>query len=313
MKFNKRIVPFTTLILSNTENFDLLSKQIEKWCRSDSFNPKGTAYMIDSESGTGAKFNCFGTKKIEQGEENTLSSLCKFIRALKPSITIDFSNTKKSRTLSFFSRSGRTVGLRGLYSFFFLSSSYSKFYLNDLEKAAPYLFNDLENDRFLYRITSKIVDCEKPNKAKEEEIPQKDEELIIDLGEIPENPTGRILWVPKRTTIEGVWKDFIKITYFSQEENCLIDVHFKNEGIQKKFETMFFIKGRKMDLDKYLNIISEDTLEKTVFSDKGEVNYKFVVFSFGLSTEYRSLYLKMKKTGENSKLTTVTKIKKVLI
>jgi hypothetical protein len=311
MKFIRRIVPFTTVILTDAENYTSLIEQSSKWCSGDSFNPQGKVFVIDCDTEKTATVNCGGVVYSEPSED---FSLYKFIWSIKPSITIDFCNTSESKLLMLFSRSGRTVAANGLYSLFFSSASYKNSSVNDLKSAAPYLFNNPGSERVGYRTTSivdKSVECECLEDKNEREKGEK-EELIIDLGTIPENPEGRILWVPKRTTPKGMWNDFITLTYFAQKHKCLIDVHFKDEVMLRKFSAIFFIKGRKMDFDKYLNIITSPTAEEIIFSN-GSINYKFIIFSFGLTLEYRSLYFRLKKAGEKGKIATIDKARKALI
>ncbi len=309
MKFVRRIVPFTTMILTDAGNFISIIEQSLKWCSSDSFNPQGKVYVIDCDTEKTAVVNCGGVSYSEPSEN---FSLFKFIWTVKPSITIDFCNTNESKLLMMLSRSGRTIASKSLFSFFFSSTSYKGSLANDLQQAAPYLFNDPGNERFGYRTTSivdKTVECECIENRTESD---KEEELIIDLGTIPTNPSGKVLWIPKRTTPKGMWNDFISLTYFAQQHNCLIDVHFKDEAILRKFSAIFFIKGRKMDFDKYLNIITSKTADEIIFSN-GSINYKFIVFSFGFTPEYRSLYFKLKKAGENERIATIAKARKGLI
>lgn len=311
MKFARRIVPFTTVILTDAENYISLIEQSSKWCSGDSFNPQGKVFVIDCDTEKTATVNCGGVVYSEPSDD---FSLIKFIRNIKPSLTIDFCNTNESKLLMLLSRSGRTVSSMSLFSFFFSSTSYKPSFVNDLKNAAPYLFNDPGSERVGYRTTSivdKSVECECLEERNEREKGEK-EELIIDLGTIPESPEGRILWVPKRTTPKGMWNDFITLTYFAQKHKCLIDVHFKNEVMLKKFSSIFFIKGRKMDFDKYLNIITSPTVEEIIFSNE-RTGYKFIVFSFGFTLEYRSLYFRMKKGGEKEKIATMGRIRKVLI
>ncbi|HSW59281.1 MAG TPA: hypothetical protein VLJ60_00705 [bacterium] len=308
MKMYRRIIPFTTLILTDAENFISLIEQSSKWCSSDSFNPQGKVFVIDCDTEKTAVVNCGGVKYSEPSMD---FSLYKFIWSIKPSITIDFCNTKESKLLMLFSRSGRTVAANGLYSFFFSSTSYKQSFVNDLEQAAPYLFNSPGSERVGYRTTSiidKSVECE----CTQNETYNEKEELIIDLGVIPADPSGKILWIPKRTTPKGMWNDFIALTYFAQKYRCLIDVHFKDEMILRKFSAIFFIKGRKMDFDKYLNIITSRTADEIIFSNES-ISYKFIIFSFGFTPEYRSLYFRLKKAGENERIATIAKIRKGLI
>jgi hypothetical protein len=86
-----------------------------------------------------------------------------------------------------------------------------------------------------------------------------------------------------------MWNDFITLTYFAQKHRCSIDVHFKDEVMLRKFSAIFFIKGRKMDFDKYLNIITSRTADEIIFSNES-ISYKFIIFSFGF-TPNTDLYI----------------------
>ncbi len=311
MRFLRRIVPFTTVILTDAENFISIIEQSSKWCSSDSFNPQGKVFVIDCDTEKTAAVNCGGVKYSEPSKD---FSLFNFIRETKPSITIDFCNTNESKLLMMLSRSGRTIASKSLFSFFFSSTSYKRSLANDLQQAVPYLFNDPGSERVGYRTTSivdKSIECECLEDKNEVEKGEK-EELIIDLGAIPTDPSGKILWIPKRTTPKGMWNDFITLTYFAQTQNARIDVHFKDEVILRKFSAIFFIKGRKMDFDKYLNIITSRTADEIIFSNE-RINYKFIIFSFGFTPEYRSLYFRLKKAGEKEKIATIGRIRKALI
>lgn len=308
---NRRLVPFTSLFLTNSENFESICKQSLKWTESDSFNPEGKVFVIDCDSKKISVISRMGRKCVQRGEGFSFWTMLKFVLKIKPSISIDFCGTKVSRSLILFSRSGRTVAQKGLFSAFCTSAGYKAGQRNSLILSAPYLFNNPGDERFGYRTTtyrdettatrklSEITDCNI-------------EGAILDLGQIPENPDGKILWVPKRTTTKGMWSDFIKLTYFAFENNCLIDVHFNSEKMLKKFSSVFFIKGRKMDLDKYLKTVTGEKLNDLVFSGE-TINYKHVVFSFGITNEYRTLFLKFKKMGERERIATVSKAAKGLI
>ncbi|MBR4489672.1 hypothetical protein IKP13_03465, partial [bacterium] len=146
----------------------------------------------------------------------------------------------------------------------------------------------------------------------EEEV-EKEEKLVIDLGGIPEKPAGRILWVPKRTTARGMWTDFKNLTYYAEKENVTIDVHLKNEKAKKRFDSVFFIKGRKMDLDRYLNPIVCENLSDAIF-EKSSPEYKKIIFSFGLTSEFFKVksflkqFGKEKSSDDSPRLTTTRRI-----
>lgn len=308
---HRRIVPFTSLFLTGSDNFKSVSDQSVEWCQSDSFNPEGRIFVIDCEARKIIVINRNGQKCVHTGSDFSFFAMIRFVLKIKASISIDFCGTKDSRAFLVFSRSGRIVAEKGVFSFFFTSISYNPKNKDSLELSAPYLFNRPGNEKFGYRTTfaKKEVTA---SKMISELSGQQIEETILDLGQIPKNPDGKILWIPKRTTTKGLWKDFIILTYFAQDRNCTIDIHFNNEKMIKKFSSMFFIKGRKMDLDKYLNILECKEINEIVFTGE-KINYPHIIFSFGFTNEYHSLFIKLKKTGERDRIATVSRIAKELI
>jgi hypothetical protein len=311
MKIKQRIVPFTTVLLCNDCDFNDLVMQTVKWCSSDSFNPAGRAYIVNVETHTISIVNRLREKKIRPKKEFSKLSLIYFILKIKPSFLISFSQRKTAKAILFLSRSGRTVYKKGLFSFFFSDTSFSLLENKvSLLKAAPYLFNSETGDRFSGRGTSfRGFASENPDDGDIEIIDN--DELMLDLGEIPVEPEGAILWIPRRTTFKTVWTDFIKITFFAAKTKCKIFVHMRNSNELKKFSSIFFIKGRKPDMDKYLSFAeSKDIFEILSDPQKYKIeNLKNIVFSFGLTAEYNKVLRKIRENGGGElNLTTIKRI-----
>ena len=306
----KRLVPFCTAILVRIDQYENLSAQIKEWCESDSFNPVGRVYLVDCDRKKVKMFSVENRKTATFEDDYTFFALIRFIQKAKPSCIIDFCNNSFSKTVVFFSHAGCAVCQRSFFSLFFAEAGYKKAFTGDLKKTVPCFFNESKpGERFIYRQTS---DSEIPKEFEEptENQIQKEEKLVLDLGVLPENPGGRILWVPKRTTARGMWADFKKLTYYAEKENCSIDVHMKNEKAKKRFDSVFFIKGRKMDLDRYLNPVVCENLSDAIFG-KNSPEYKKIIFSFGMTMEYFKTKSLLKQTGkykdsENSPRLTIT-------
>jgi hypothetical protein len=116
MKIYRRIVPFTTVILTDAENYISIIEQSSKWCSSDSFNPQGKVFVIDCDTEKTAVVNCGGVKYSEPSKD---FSLYKFIWSIKPSITIDFCNTKNQNFLCCYQDQEELLHLRVcIHSFF---------------------------------------------------------------------------------------------------------------------------------------------------------------------------------------------------
>ena len=312
MKLNgERLVPFSTAILSKVDSFEDLTAQVKEWCESDSFNPQGKAYLVDCDRNKVKRFSVENRKAVALDEDHYYSffALLRFIQKAKLSCIIDFCNDPRSKMLVFFSHAGCAVCEKSLFSLLFAEAGYKKEALGSLKKALPCFFNDPEKDD---RTTS-YADIPAEFVEQTEEEAEKEEKLAIDLGAIPEDPAGRILWVPKRTTMRGMWTDFKNLTYFAEKENVLIDVHFKDEKTKKRFDSVFFIKGRKTDLDRYLNPIICKNLSDAIFGS-GSPEYRKIIFSFGLTPEFFKLKSEMnqlgkeKDQGDTQKLTTMKRI-----
>ena len=110
-----------------------------------------------------------------------------------------------------------------------------------------------------------------------------------------------------------MWTDFKNLTYYAEKENVVIDVHLKNEKAKKRFDSVFFIKGRKMDLDRYLNPIVCENLSDAIF-ESGSPEYRKIIFSFGLTPEFFKMKALLMQTGKekasdgSQKLTTMKRI-----
>ena len=311
MKLNgERLVPFCTVILARIDRYDDLSAQISEWCESGSFNPQGKVYLVDCDRKKVKMFSVEDRKTSTFEDDYTFFALIRFVQKAKPSCIIDFCNNSFSKTVVFFSHAGCAICQKSLFSLFFAEAGYKSGNTGNLKKSVPCFFNESEhNEKFFYRQTS---DSEIPKEFEEltENQIQKEEKLVLDLGILPENPADRILWVPKRTTARGMWADFKKLTYYAEKENCLIDVHFKNEKAKKRFDSVFFIKGRKMDLDRYLNPVVCENLSDAIFR-KNAPDYKKIIFSFGMTFEYFKMKSLLKQMGkyknsENSPRLTIT-------
>lgn len=304
MKIKKRVVPFTTLILTNRNNFTGFVIQAIELAKSDSFNPEARIYVIDCHENTVSVISCDKEKKLKKDGGFSNFDIYKLIWKIRPSLAIDFGGTMFSRALLFFSRSGRTSARFSLFSLFFTKLSYVKRESSLISTAAPYIFNQTDGERFGYRKTSfstekKIISSEFDS----------DETFNVDLGRIPKNPEKTILWVPRRGTIKNVWQDFIYLSFYAEKINATIDVHFKNKKDQRSFNSVFFIKGRKMDLDNYLTPLISDTVCENFEPSKAEKADE-VVFSFGMIPEYRSTRLKLENISPETKLTTITKLRR---
>lgn len=315
MKLNsERLVPFCTVILSRIDKYEELSAQVKEWCESDSFNPQGKAYIVDCDRNKVRMFSLKDRKAATFEDEYTFFELIRFIQKAKPSCIIDFCSNAQSKTIVFFSHAGCAICRKGLFSLLFAEAGYKKEAYADLRKTVPCFFNDpaKEKSRFIYRTTS-YTDIPAEFMDQSEEEVEKEEKLVIDLGGIPEKPAGRILWVPKRTTARGMWTDFKNLTYYAEKENVTIDVHLKNEKAKKRFDSVFFIKGRKMDLDRYLNPIVCENLSDAIF-EKSSPEYKKIIFSFGLTSEFFKVksflkqFGKEKSSDDSPRLTTTRRI-----
>ena len=315
MKLNtERLVPFCTVILARIDKYEDLTAQIKEWCESDSFNPQGKVYLADCDRNRVRMFSLENGKTSMFEDEYSFFALIRFIQKAKPSCIIDFCNNAQSKTIVFFSHAGCAICANSLFSLCFAEAGYKKEALGSLKKTVPCFFNDpeKENGRFVYRTTSYANIPAEFVEQTEEEV-EKEEKLVIDLGGIPEKPAGRILWVPKRTTARGMWTDFKNLTYYAEKENVVIDVHLKNEKAKKRFDSVFFIKGRKMDLDRYLNPIVCENLSDAIFGSRSP-EYKKIIFSFGLTPEFfktKSLLIQTVKEiapDGSQKLTTMKKI-----
>jgi len=305
MKIKKRIVPFTTLLLTNRNNFTGFVIQAMELAKSDSFNPEGRIYVIDCDEKTVSVVSREKEKKVKKNGGFSSFEIFKFIWKIKPSLGIDFCRSNFSRFLLFFSRAGRTSSKFSLFSLFFTKLSYVKKESSLISTAAPYIFNQQDGERFGYRSTKCLSKEDRKSCSKI----NSDEVFNIDLGRIPKNPQKTILWVPRRGTIKNVWQDFIFLTFFAQKHNATINVHFRTKKEQRSFNSVFFIKGRKMDLDNYLSLlISDDVYD--LFQPKKANKPPLIVFSFGMTPEYRSTRLNLLKLSPETKLTTITKLRR---
>ncbi len=310
MKLNgERLVPFCTVILSRIDKYAGLSAQIKEWCESESFNPQGKAYLVDCDRNKVKMFSLENKKAVTFEDEYSFFELIRFIQKAKPSCIIDFCNNAMSKTVVFFSHAGCAICQKSLFSLFFAEAGYKKEACGALRTAVPCFFNDSgKEDR-----KTNYADIPAEFAEQTEEEVEKEEKLVIDLGGIPEKPVGRILWVPKRTTARGMWTDFKNLTYYAEKENVLIDVHLKNEKAKKRFDSVFFIKGRKMDLDRYLTPIVCENLSDAIFGSRSP-EYKKIIFSFGMTFEFlktKSLLIqtgKEKSSDNSARLTTTKKI-----
>ena len=315
MKLNgERLVPFCTTILAKIDKYEALSSQIKEWCESDAFKPQGKVYLVDCDRNKVKMFSVENRKAVTFEDEYSFFALVRFIQKAKPSCIIDFCNSAQSKTIVYFSHAGCAICGKSVFSLFFAEAGYKKEALGNLKKAVPCFFNDpeKENSRFVYRTTSYTEIPAEFVEQSEEEV-EKEEKLVIDLGGIPEKPAGKILWVPKRTTARGMWTDFKNLTYYAEKENVVIDVHLKNEKAKKRFDSVFFIKGRKMDLDRYLNPIVCENLSDAIF-EKSSPEYRKIIFSFGLTPEFFKMKALLVQTGKekapdgSQKLTTMKRI-----
>jgi hypothetical protein len=315
MKLKNRIVPYTTVFLCEDKDFNDIVNQTVNWCSGESFNPAGRAYVVNVETYTISIVNKLREKKIKPRAEFTKASLIYFMLKIKPSILISFSISPIARAILFFSRAGRTLYPKSLFSMVFSDIS---FRLDDppvIKKTAPYLFNSEDGDkRFGYRSTkfSGAV-YEKKGTGEIDVFDTAEEENIqLDLGNLPKNPDGTILWIPRRTTTKTVWTDFMKLTYFAEKENCRISVQVRSEAEKNAFATVFFIKGRKLDMDNYLHFVMEKKVDDLVVSPQkfGIESLKWVVFSFGLTTEYKRISGTLNNSN-GEKVTGLTTIKKM--
>lgn len=307
MKKERRIVPYSTVILTNSANFDSFVTQAREWSKSDSFNPHGKVFVIDCVEMKITFIKKLQEKKIIRKKEFNPITIFSFIFKEKPSLTIDFCNTSFSKFLLMFSRSGRTCTQFEFLSFFLYGTTFEECCSDSLESAVPFLFNreDAEN-------SPRTTFFDKKFKKLPKSILQKGlkEDLVIDLGQLSKEPEGKILWIPRRSTNREAWNDFIFLTYFAETINCSIDVYFKDEENQKKISSVFFIKGRKMDFDRYINVV-EDIDPSKYFSI--ENNIKGVIFSFGLTLEYKKFYSMLKDIGRDDIfLTSISRLKRGL-
>ncbi len=310
MKFNRRIVPFTTVFLVNDADFNRFVAEAVEWCSSDSFNPAGRAFVVNVQTHTISIINRLREKKVKPKREFSKLSLIYFILKVKPSLLISFSQRKTAKAILILSRAGRTVYRKSLFSFFFSDASYAQNDNVTIRSAAPYLFN--EYGRFGGRTTSfRGHASENREDGQLDVVDADDNDITIDLGPLPDNPEGELLWVPRRTTMKSVWTDFIKLTFFAHKRNCRIVTQIRNQNELKSFSSIFFIKGRKPDMDKYLKFIESKDLF-SIINDPGKhgiANLRSIVFSFGLTAEYNKV---SKTIAENKggavELTTIKKI-----
>jgi hypothetical protein len=308
MNKDRRIVPFSTVILTNSGNFDSFVLQAREWSRSDSFNPHGKVFVIDCVSKKIMFIKKSQEKRIIRSKEFNSFTIFLFLFKEKPSLTIDFCNTSFSKLLLMFSRSGRTCSQFEFLSFFLYGTTFKGCDSDSLQSAVPYLFNRSDDANISPRTTffnkkfKKLPRSVLANDLKED--------LVIDLGQLPKEPEGRILWVPRRTTNREAWNDFIFLTYFAETINCTIDVYFNDEINAKKISSVFFIKGRKMDFDRYINVVDIKDMSEYFSKDR---TVKGVVFSFGWTFEYKSFYTILNKTERDDVfLTTISRLKRGL-
>lgn len=304
MRIKKRIVPFTTLILTNKDNFTGFVLQAIDLAKSDSFNPEGRIYVVDCHENTVSVISSDKEKKIKKDGGFSKFDIYRLILKIRPSFSVDFGGTFFSRALLVFSRSGRTSARFSLFSLFFTKLNYSKRESSLISTAAPYIFNQTDGERFGYRKTS--FNTEKKTISTKFD---SDETFNIDLGRIPENPKKTILWIPRRGTIKNVWQDFIFLSFYAEKRNALIEVHFRNKKDRRQFNAVFFIKGRKMDLDNYLTPVVSNTICE-LFEPEKAYKANEIIFSFGMVPEYRSTRLRLKELSPVTKLTTITKLRR---
>ena len=72
MKIKKRIVPFTTLLLTNRNNFTGFVIQAMELAKSDSFNPEGRIYVIDCDEKTVSVVSREKEKKVKLKKEGEI-------------------------------------------------------------------------------------------------------------------------------------------------------------------------------------------------------------------------------------------------
>lgn len=306
MKKDRRIVPYSTVLLTNAGNFDSFVRQAREWSLSDSFNPHGKVFVIDCVSNRIMFIKKSQEKRIIRKKEFNFRTIFLFILKEKPSLTIDFCNTSFSKLLLMLSRSGRTCSQFEFLSFFLYGTTFKGCDSDSLESAAPFLFNRTDE-----KSSPRTTFFNKKFKKLPRSVLSQDlkEDLVIDLGQLPKEPEGKILWIPRRNTGREAWNDFIFLTYFAETINCTIDVHFKDELNEKKISSVFFIKGRKMDLDRYVTVADIKDMESYL----RDPSVKGVVFSFGWTFEYKELFTLVNKVErEDLFLTTITRLKKGL-
>ena len=251
MKLSERLVPFCTVILARIDKYEDLTAQIKEWCESDSFNPQGKVYLTDCDRNKVRMFYIENGKTAMFEDEYSFFELLRFIQKAKPSCIIDFCNNAQSKTIVFFSHAGCAICGHSIFSLFFAEAGYKKEAFGVLKKAVPCFFNDPEKERrFEYRSTT-YADIPAEFVEQTEEEVEKEEKLVIDLGGIPENPSGRILWVPKRTTARGMWTDFknrVREIFADNWIQVSVKVHFSSLNEKYAVESFFRFFIFKMDI-----------------------------------------------------------------
>ncbi len=280
---NYRIIPYSTLFIvpKQFEIYSEILKEIKLWVVSDNFPNNSIATILDIETGKYVKITKENNKEkiVSKSIDTSFFSILNFIKQENTSLLIDLCGTIKSKIFTFLSFPASKVGAYSIFSTPVVNHRISRKKVSpnfSLKEVAPFLFNKEDMERFDYATTKNFTQQEIEQLKKE--AMEMENQKADDLGKLCENFETEILWIPNQNSIKQVWKDFIKITFYAEKLKAKINFFVKDEETLKKTSSVFYIKGRKIDFDKYLTVVvGEENFEalktkseKIIFSSPKE-------------------------------------------
>lgn len=322
----KRLIPFSTLFItdipSTSESSDSsLIHQIKQWVGSKSFNASGVVYLLSLYKNE-SQLHTFNLKKgvikssIKEMEKDSFIQVCKRMNRLNPSLTVVVATSLKAKMLALCSGADCKIGAQSIFGFFHYKRSFPmKLDSFILAEDVPELFNNAALKSIGYAQTRFIDNfkqfaqeamgrTKKPqNDAESKDITVSyDAHESVDLGDLIDDASQYLVWIPNAKKSKMAFKDFADVTYIAERFGVSITAFFRDEQLLKKFSKDFYIKGRKKDFDKYLlvEIGDRDLCERL------SLGAQISIFSSSLD----SLYRRERKRLGKEKVTTLYSYKK---
>ncbi len=314
----RRLIPFSTLFLWEDNNGategipqTVLIEQINLWMKGDSFNRNGVVYLLTVEAQKKIlyTFSISSTGSIAKNSENISElsgfSLCLRLRALNLSLVISLSPSATMGIYAVCSGAGHTIGPSSLLSLLLYKERFGRITAEKpfrLSQDIPNIFNDISLKSTGYIQTKYIEDFSRlvdRYHTKREEHKKHHRDLVaefgksashhahesIDLGKIVDEKAsaGYLLWVPHAKKSKTAFKDFVDITFIAEQQLLSITAFFRDEQSLKQFKKDFYIKGRKIDFDRYLHV----TVGDRELCDRLALGATLTLFSSSMDSLYR--------------------------